>query len=48
MSISTEEIRPVLDALVKDQKEVSESYGQIRAELEKATVDRRMDKNASL
>jgi hypothetical protein len=36
MSISTEEIRPVLDASVKDQKEVSGRHGQVRAEFKKS------------
>ena len=41
MSISTEEIRQALDALVK---EVSGSHGQIREESKRATVDRPKDK----
>jgi len=36
MSISTEEIRLVLDVLVKNQKEVSGSHGQVKAELKKS------------
>jgi hypothetical protein len=35
MSKSTKEIRPVLDPLVKDQKEVSESHGRMGAEFKK-------------
>jgi hypothetical protein len=34
--MSAEEIRQALDALVKDQKEVSGGHGQIRAEFKKS------------
>jgi hypothetical protein len=44
MSISTEEIRPVLDALVKNQKEVSGSQCHIIADFIRATVDRWIDR----
>jgi len=36
MSISTEEIRPVFDALVKNQKGVSGSQSQVKAEFKKS------------